>query len=119
MDIEVGHRVAGTGAHIAEHMVAGHMLSGMVVAVEGIVPLVAYSPAVLVVLVQLACRADCHNWHRNARQERFSARSWYRRHLLVQCSLLAGSVHSCYRKHCWLVLLPGKWDSGGLRVVQV
>lgn len=116
---EAGHRVAGTGARFAEHRIAGHMLSGMVVVAGGIVPVMAYSRAVLVVLVQLACQADCHNWHRNARQERFSARNWYRRHLLVQRSLLAGSVHSCYSKHCWLVLLPGRRDSGGLKVVPV
>ena len=105
VDIEV---VVGTEA--------GHMLSGMIVVAGDTVPVIAYSRPVL---VQLAYRADCHNWRRNARQERFSARNWYRRHLLVQRSLLAGSVHSCYRKHCWLVLLPGRRDSGGLKVVQV
>ncbi len=69
---EAGHRVAGTGARFAEHRVADHMLSGMVVVAGDIVPVMAYSQAVL---VQLACRADCHNWHRNAHQERFSARN--------------------------------------------
>ena len=113
---EAGHRVAGTGARFAEHRVAGHMLSGMIVVAGDTVPVIAYSRPVL---VQLAYRADCHNWRRNARQERFSARNWYRRHLLVQRSLLAGSVHSCYRKYCWLVLLPGRRDSGGSKVVQV
>lgn len=120
MDIEVavrtgaGHKVVGTGT--AERTVAGHMLSGMVVAAAGIVPVVAYSRVVLLLPV---CRADCHNWRRSAHRERFSAHSWYRRHSLALHSLLAGSVHSCYRKHCWLVLLPGRRNSGGLRVVQV
>jgi hypothetical protein len=108
------HRAVGTGT--AERTVADHMLSGMVVAAAGIVLVVAYSRVVLMLSV---CRADCHNWRRSAHRERFSVHSWYRRHSLAQHSLLAGSVHSCYRKHCWLVLPPGRRDSGGLRVVQV
>lgn len=50
---EAGHRVAGTGGRFAEHRVAGHMLSGMVVVARGIVPVTAYSRVVLVVLVVL------------------------------------------------------------------
>jgi len=78
-DIEVdvrtaaGHRVVGTGT--AERTAAGHMLSDMVVAAEGTVQALAYSQAVLFVLVLLAYRADCRNWHRSASQERFSAHS--------------------------------------------
>lgn len=113
VDTEAGHKV-GTGARIADHM-----LSGMVVAAGGIVQAMVYSRAVLFVLALPTCQADCRNWYRSAHPERFSAHNWYRRHSPAQHSLLAGSVHNCYRKHCRLVLLPGRRDSDGLRVVPV
>lgn len=118
VDTEAGHKV-GTAARIAERTVADHRLSGMAVAAESIVQAVAYSRAVLFVLALPACQADCHNWYRSAHLERFSVHNWYKRHSPARRLLLAGSVRSCYRKHCWRVLLPGRRGSDGLRVVPV
>ncbi len=56
---EAGHRVAGTGARFAEHRVADHMLSGMVVVAGDTVPVMFFCPQLVQKALTGAALAAC------------------------------------------------------------